>query len=53
MICLSEWIAWIIALIESCVQWLGNMQILGVSVLWIIIACILFGVVFRAVLFKP
>lgn len=48
-----EWIAWFIALFQTTVQWLGSMQIMGVSVLWIIIASFLMGVMVRAILIKP
>lgn len=50
---MESWVAWIIALFQTTVQWLGSMEILGVSVLWIMIACVLLSIVFRAVLFKP
>ena len=29
---MSEWIEWCIALIQVCVDWLGSIQLLGVSV---------------------
>lgn len=48
-----EWIAWFIALFQTTVQWLGSMQIMGVSVLWIIIASFLMSVMVRAILIKP
>lgn len=50
---MQDWVAWIIALFQTFVQWLGSMQLLGVSLLWIMIACALLSVVFRAVLYKP
>lgn len=50
---MAEWITWFIALFQTCVQWLGSMQILGVSVLWIMIASFFLVVMVRAFLFKP
>lgn len=50
---MADWIAWFIALFQTCVQWLGSMQILGVSVLWIMIASFLLGVLVRSLLIKP
>ena len=35
---MQDWIAWCLALIRTSVQWLGTVQLLGVSVLWIVIA---------------
>lgn len=48
-----DWIAWFIALFQTTIEWLGSMQILGVSVLWIMIASFLLGVLVRALLIKP
>jgi len=50
---MAEWIVWFIALFQTCVQWLGSMEILGVSVLWIMIASFLLGVLVRSLLIKP
>lgn len=49
----ADWVIWFISLFQTTVQWLGDMQILGVSVLWIIIASFLMGVLVRALLYKP
>ena len=50
---MAEWITWFIALFHTCVQWLGSMEVLGVSVLWIMIASFFLCVMVRAFLFKP
>lgn len=50
---MAEWITWFIALFQTCVQWLSSMQIMGVSVLWIMIAAFIMGVLVRALIFKP
>lgn len=49
----AEWVTWFIAFFQTTVQWLGDMQILGVSVLWIIIASFILVVLVRALLYKP
>lgn len=48
-----EWIVWFIALFETTVQWLFSMEILGVSLAWILIATFILGVLVKALLFKP
>lgn len=50
---MADWIAWFIALFQTTIEWLGSMQILGVSVLWLMIASFLLGVLVRALLIKP
>ncbi len=50
---MSDWITWFIALFQTCVQWLGSMEILGVSLLWIMIASFFLCLMVRVLLFKP
>ena len=50
---MQDWLTWAIALFQTVVQWLGSMQILGVSVLWIMIASFFLCVMVRALLIKP
>lgn len=50
---MQDWVSWYIALFQTTVQWLGSIQILGVPVLWIMIAAFLMGVMVRALLIKP
>lgn len=50
---MHEWVTWFIALFQTCVQWLGQMQILGVSVLWIMIASFFLCILVRSLLIKP
>lgn len=50
---MQDWVTWSIALFQTLVQWLGSMQILGVSVLWIMIASFFLCVMVRALLIKP
>lgn len=35
---MAEWIVWFLALIQTTIQWLSTMEILGVPLLWVIIA---------------
>ena len=48
---MAEWIEWCIALIQVCVDWLGSIQLLGVSVMWIILASIFVSLIVRAAIF--
>lgn len=50
---MQEWMQFFVALLVTSVQWLTQMQIMGVSLLWFIIACFVLGVMFRAWLVKP
>lgn len=49
---MSEWIEWCIALIQVCVDWLGSIRLLGVSVMWIILACLFIGLIVRSVIYR-
>lgn len=44
----TEWVRFFISFFQTCVQWLGSMQLLGVPLLWIIIAGFLLLVLVRA-----
>lgn len=50
---MAEWIAFFVSLFETCVQWLGSMEILGAPVLGILAAIFLLGVLLRALIYKP
>ena len=50
---MQDWVTWFIALFQTSVQWLGQMQILGVSVLWIMIASFFLCILVRSLLIKP
>ena len=50
---MQQWVTWFIAFFQTCVQWLGQMQILGVSVLWIMIASFFLCILVRSLLIKP
>jgi hypothetical protein len=50
---MQEWIQFFVALLATTVQWLTQMQIVGVPVFWILISGFILGVLIRALLFKP
>lgn len=50
---MQEWIQFFVALLATTVQWLTQMQIVGVPVFWILIAGFILTVLVRALLFKP
>lgn len=49
---MQDWITWCIALIQTSVQWLGSVQILGVSVLWIVIAAFFLSILIRGLIIR-
>lgn len=49
----ASWIAFFISLFQTSVQWLGSVEILGVPVMWIIIATFFLTVMVRSLLIKP
>lgn len=50
---MEQWITWLIAFIQTTVQWLIITELLGVPILWIIGAFFVTGVMIRAFLIKP
>lgn len=48
-----DWINFFIDVIGLCFSWLFSVQIVGVSVAWIIMACICMGLLVKTLLFKP
>jgi len=49
---MQDWIAWCLALIRTSVQWLGTVQLLGVSVLWIVIAAFFLSILVRGLIIR-
>lgn len=49
---LDEWVTWFGSIIISSVDWLHNISIFGVPVLYILLALIIMGVVIRAIPFR-
>jgi len=49
----ASWIEFFIALFQTSIQWLGSIQILGVPVMWIVIASFFLAVLVRSLLIKP
>lgn len=50
---MADWLAWFLAVIKTTIQWLATMEILGVSLLWVIIASSLLCLFCRALLVRP
>lgn len=49
---LNDWASWILSVIVSSVSFLAKQNILGVSLLHILLAIIIMGVVIRAIPFR-
>lgn len=49
---LNNWASWILSVIVSAVHFLAQLNILGVSLLHILLAIIIMGVVIRAIPFR-
>lgn len=49
---MESWVSFIVALFTTSIQWLASLEFLGVSVIWLIIAFALMGVLFRVLIFK-
>lgn len=52
MVTVSSWLNWFLSLIVTAVDWLGTIDVLGISVLYFLIAIFIMGVVIRAVLYR-
>ncbi len=50
---MADWITWFIALFQTTIQWLSSMEILGVSILWLMVSAFIITVMLRAFLLKP
>lgn len=50
---MADWITWFIALFQTTIQWLSSMEIMGVSILWLLVCSFILIVMLRAFLFKP
>lgn len=44
---MSDWIVFMVVILEKCIEWLTSVQLLGVPVLGIIAGFFLLGVIFR------
>lgn len=49
---MGEWLAWFYACIQTCIQWLTQMTILGIPVIAFIVAVFIMGVILDALLYK-
>lgn len=50
---MADWITWFIALFQTTIQWLSSMEILGVSILWLMVCTFIITVMLRSFLLKP
>ena len=50
---MQQWITWIIQHVQSTVSWFASIEILGVSVLWIIVVIAAMSFILRLVLLRP
>lgn len=50
---MADWIVWFLALLQTTIQRLGTVQILGVPLLWLIIASSLLYLFVRVFLVRP
>lgn len=50
---MSDWITWFIALFQTTVQWLSSMEVMGVSILWLMVCSFIITIMLRSFLFKP
>ena len=48
----SHWLTWCTSVIVSGVEWMQSIKILGVPVLYILLAIFIMGVVIRAIPFR-
>ena len=48
-----DWITWFIALFQTTIQWLSSMEVMGVSILWLMVCTFIITVMLRSFLFKP
>lgn len=48
----SNWLSWALSVIVSAVNWMQSIELLGVPVLYILLAIFVMGVVIRAIPFR-
>lgn len=49
---MQDWVNWLVALCQTCVQWLSSMKILGAPVLGIIVGVFVIGLIIRSVMYR-
>ena len=50
---MADWITWFIALFQTTIQWLSSMEVMGVSILWLMACTFIITIMLRGFLFKP
>lgn len=48
----ADWLTWLLSVMTSGVNWLKSAVLLGVPVLYILLAVVVMGVVIRAIIFR-
>ena len=49
---MQDWVNWLVALCQTCVQWLSSMTVLGAPVLGIIVGVFVIGLISRSVMYR-
>ena len=49
---MQDWVNWLVALCQTCVQWLSSMTVLGAPVLGIIVGVFVIGLIIRSVMYS-
>lgn len=49
---MQDWVNWLVALCQTCVQWLSSMTVLGAPVLGIIVGVFVIGLIIRSVMYR-
>ena len=49
---MQDWVNWLVALCQTCVQWLSSMTVLGAPVLGIIVGVFVIGLIIRSVKYR-
>lgn len=48
----ADWLTWCLSVLTSGVNWLRSVVLLGVPLLYILLAIVVMGVVIRAIIFR-
>ena len=49
---MQDWVNWLVALCQTCVQWLSSMTVLGAPVHGIIVGVFVIGLIIRSVMYR-
>lgn len=48
----ADWLTWLLSVMTSGINWLKSAVLLGVPILYILLAVVVMGVVIRAIIFR-